>query len=172
VATPVANAVRHPTGQEVELAEALLHRWRAIRLPLLIASAGIVVGGVVAACSRPLGLTRGSWLAAFLVLVAGVAQIALNVGQVWLAEVLPSPASVRAQTIAWNGGVAATIVGNLTALIFVTAVGGFGIVVALALFLAAVHEGSGAPRWVRLSYVTLAATVLLSTPVGIVLAWH
>jgi hypothetical protein len=79
---------------------------------------------------------------------------------------------VRAETIAWNGGVAATVVGDLASLILMTAVGGFGIVVALALFLSSVRHRSGAPGWVRLSYLTLVSTLLLSTPVGIVLAWR
>ena len=39
------------------------------------------LGGAVAAVSDPFSFEQGSWLAAFLVLVGGVVQIALGAGQ-------------------------------------------------------------------------------------------
>ena len=47
---------------------------------------------------------HGSWLAAFLVLVAGVAQIALAVGQAMLAPRPPSSRTLVTELIAWNEG--------------------------------------------------------------------
>ena len=44
-------------------------------------SSCVVVGGLVAAATGPTGFEDGSWVAAYLVLVGGVAQIALGVGQ-------------------------------------------------------------------------------------------
>ncbi len=41
----------------------------------------IVLGGLVAAVTGPLDLVQGSWLAAYLVLVCGVAQFAIGTMQ-------------------------------------------------------------------------------------------
>ncbi|MCE5292393.1 MAG: hypothetical protein LLG14_24605, partial [Nocardiaceae bacterium] len=38
----------------------------------------VILGGLVAAVTRPLALTHGSWLAAYLVLVGGVAQYTMG----------------------------------------------------------------------------------------------
>ena len=45
----------------------------------------VVAGGLVAAVTGPLRLEHGSWAAAYLVLVGGVAQGALGIAQYFLA---------------------------------------------------------------------------------------
>ena len=68
----------------------------------------VVVGGLVAAVTGPLELTRGSWLAAYLVLVCGVPQVALATAQPALST-RPVPARVwLVQVVGWNIGKASS----------------------------------------------------------------
>lgn len=149
----------------------MLVRWPAVRPFLVVGSACTIVGGVVAAVTRPTGFELGSWLAAYLVLVGGVAQIALGVGQAWLADERPRQTEVRAEVATWNLGVVATVVGTLVSMPIVTTLGGIASVVALALFLAGVRRAGSARQWARILYRGVAAMVLVSTPVGLALAW-
>jgi len=58
-----------------------------------LGAALVVVGGLVAAVTSPLALAKGSWLAAFLVLVCGVVLLAVLVTS--LVETRHSAASAR-----------------------------------------------------------------------------
>jgi hypothetical protein len=152
-------------------ADRVVARWPGVRPFVVVGFLSTIVGGVTAAVTRPTGFELGSWLAAFLVLVGGVAQIALGIGQAWLSDQPPSPASLRAEVITWNVGMAATIAGSLLAAPAVTTLGGVVFAVALCVFLRSVPRSGASPRWARLLYRWLVAVVLLSTPVGLVLAW-
>ena len=56
------------------------HHWRR-SLPLFTAGgASVVAGGMAAAVTGPMQWGHGSWVAAFLVLVAGAAQIGIGAG--------------------------------------------------------------------------------------------
>jgi hypothetical protein len=149
----------------------LIARWPAVRPFVVIGVACTVAGGLVAAVTRPTGFERGPWLAAYLVLVGGVAQIALGAGQAWLADRPPRPREVRAEVTSWNLGVVATILGTLASAPAVTTVGGIASSVALVLFLRGVHTTGSTPRWARFVYRGVAAVVLVSIPVGLALAW-
>lgn len=149
----------------------LIARWPAVRPFLVVGSVCIVAGGVVAAVTRPTGFELGSWLAAYLVLVGGVAQIGLGTGQAWLAQAPPRWEEVRTEVVAWNLSVVATVVGTLLAAPIVTTVGGIALVVALGRFLVGVRTTGAGSRLVRVAYRGLTAIVLVSTPVGLVLAW-
>jgi hypothetical protein len=105
------------------------------------------------------------------VLVAGVAQIALGVGQARLAREAPDRAEVRIELVAWNASVVATIVGTLVGAPIVTTLGGVALVLALLRFLAGVRTPA-APSNVSLLLFRIVLTVVaVSTPVGIALAW-
>ena len=57
---------------------------RGSALGLLVAgAASIVLGGLVAAVTGPLELEHGSWAAAYLVLVSGVAQWVMGEARSW-----------------------------------------------------------------------------------------
>jgi hypothetical protein len=157
--------------RDVAVAERLVDRWPAMRPFVLVGTASVVAGGLVAAVTRPLDLELGSWLAAFLVLVGGVAQIALGAGQAWLAGGLPSNRRLVGEAIAWNAGLAATIAGSLLGLPVLTSAGGVATAIALVLFLNGTRMWGSGPRWVAVSYRTVLVVVLVSTPVGLVLAW-
>ena len=76
-------------------------------------SSCVVVGGLVAAATGPTGFEDGSWVAAYLVLVGGVAQIALGVGQQLVGAAPIRPGLSMAELVAWNTGVIATIGGTV-----------------------------------------------------------
>lgn len=150
---------------------ALVDRWPSVRPFAAVAASSIVLGGLVAAATGPLDLARGSWLAAFLVLVAGVAQLALGAGQAALAERPPTRAVVRAELVLWNLGVAATVAGTLATLPALTTVAAVPVVAALVLFAVSVRGIGTAPTWARASYLAVVTVVGVSTPIGLVLAW-
>ena len=88
-------------------------RWRR-SVPLLITgTVSVVAGGLVAAVTGPTEWSDGSWVAAFLVLVAGVAQLGIGAGQAYLAVTTPTVAFVAAQAAMWNVGCATVIAGTL-----------------------------------------------------------
>lgn len=137
---------------------------------LAIGGACIVAGGLVAAVTGPFALVKGSWLAAYLVLVAGVAQIGLGVLQERLADRTPSRLLLTLEAGTWNLGNAAVIVGTLVSAPVIVDVGGALLVIALALFLAAVRRSGSAPRRTLWLFRGLVLVLLVSIPVGLVLA--
>lgn len=152
-------------------ARELISRWPAGRPFLVIGFVWITVGGMVAAVTRPTGFVLGSWTAAYLVLVGGVAQVALGAGQAWLAERPPNARRVRAEVGCWNIAVVATVAGTLGAVPLLTSLSGVPLVVALGSFLVTTKASGPAPRGVRACYRALVAIVLVSIPIGLVLAW-
>ena len=67
-----------------------MQRWSSIVPMLAAGGVSIVAGGVVAAVTGPTDWDHGSWVAAFLVLVAGVAQLGVGAGQAQLVPVAPT----------------------------------------------------------------------------------
>lgn len=171
VAIGQETAAERHDAQALRVGGIVMDRWPAARPFVLVGGVSIVAGGVVAAVTRQAGFDLGPWLAAFLVLVGGVAQIALGVGQAWIAERPPRPPTVRAELVAWNLAVVATIVGSLAELPPLTASGGLAMVVALGLFLVGVRSTTEVPRWAPVLYRFVVLVVLVSTPIGLVLAW-
>ncbi|MGH3322508.1 MAG: hypothetical protein ACRDN9_20500, partial [Streptosporangiaceae bacterium] len=130
----------------------------------------VVAGGLVAAATAPAPATHGSWAAVYLVLVAGVAQVALGVGQAVLAPT-PAPSRLAAgQLAAWNAGNAAVIAGTLLGVVAVVDAGGALLVVALALLVAAVRGAQAGRGWLLYAFRPFVVVLLVSIPVGLVLA--
>lgn len=154
-----------------DLAARVVDRWPAGRPFVVIGSTSVVIGGLVAAVARPAGFELGSWLAAFLVLVGGVAQIALGAGQGWMAPEAPSRRTVFAEAVMWNLALMATITGTLAASPAITTIGGILLVVALTGFFRAVAGGGAVARWPWLAYRAVIVVVVISTPIGLALAW-
>lgn len=137
---------------------------------LVIGAVCIVVGGLVAGVSGPLRLEHGSWTAAYLVLVGGVAQIALGGGQGVLASRAPSTAVVVTESVAWNLGGAAVIGGTLVRLPVIVDLGGIMLVIALALMIRTVRASSVRRRWLLWTYRAMVGVILVSIPIGLVLS--
>jgi hypothetical protein len=149
----------------------LLARWRDAQVFVVVGVTWTTVGGLAAAVTRPLGWELGSWTAAFLVLVGGMAQVGLGVGQAWMGEVHP-PARLRTtELVAWNAGVVLTVAGTFAGQPPVTSLGGVALAVALGSFLVATRERSARARGWQVAYRALVAVVLISIPIGLALSW-
>jgi hypothetical protein len=149
-------------------------RWSRSSAFFVIGAVGIVAGGIVAAVTGPTGWSNGSWCAAFLVLVVGVAQIGVGVAQAALAPVNPSRALVAGEIVAWNGGSAGVIVGTLVDEPVVVSIGTVVFLVALVLAGLATrgHSGlTGRARLMLLVFRVLLVVLVVSAPIGIVLSW-
>lgn len=164
--TPSATAPPVPDGLVV------LHaRWPAMRPFVIVGGTCVLVGGLVAAVSRPTEFGLGSWVAAYLVLVGGVGQVSLGVGRSWLACEAASPRRTVAEAALWNIGLAGTLVGSLRSAFAATALGGAFTAAALVLFLFGIRRTRPGHRALTLAYRGLVTLILVSTPVGLSLAW-
>lgn len=134
----------------------------------LVGFAGIVAGGFVAAIVATNPSENGIWASAYLVLVVGVAQVALGLGQAWLAAVPPSRQAVAAEVAIFNLGNAAVIGGTLIDRTWLVDIGGVLLIAALAMYLGATRRARGG--WLLAAYRVLIAFVLVSIPVGLILA--
>lgn len=157
---------RPDDGQVASLSD----RWSAGLPFAIVGAASIVAGGLVAAATASAPTEHGTWAAAYLVLVAGVAQICLGVGQALLAPSAPSRRIVAVELAAWNAGNIGVIAGTLLGRVPLVDAGGALLVLSL-LFLSNQARGQGRRRSrVVLAYWLLVALVLVSVPIGLVLA--
>jgi hypothetical protein len=159
--SPTQSAVRPP------------HLARGALLPfLVIGTACVIAGGLVAAATAPNPSQHGSWAAAYLVLVAGVAQIGLGAGQAMFGG-RTSPRTVLAEIAGWNLGNAAVLAGTLAGVGLVVDLGGAALLVVLVLLLRGALTGGAAPsgraRWLLRGYCALLLVLIVSIPVGLVL---
>lgn len=129
----------------------------------------MILGGLVAAVTTPAGWTHGAWAAAYLVLVTGVAQIGLGVGQAALATTPPTRGLLTCEWTGWNLGSAAVILGTIAQTPAVVSAGGVLLVVCLGLLVYGVRGGqAGRLLWL---FRLLVLVLLVSIPVGLVLSW-
>lgn len=146
-------------------------RWRAARPFLVLGTVLVVVGGLVSAASGLAPSEHGSWAAAYLVLIAGVAQVGLGLGQAHLAARVP-PARVRlVEVVLWNVGNAAVLAGTLLRVVPVVYVGGALLVAALVVVVQQVRGARTVSlRWPLLAFRGLVLILVVSIPIGLVLA--
>lgn len=143
----------------------------ATSLPFrILGTAWIVGGGLTAAITGPLSLADGSWAAAFAVLIGGVAQYAIGVVQAVLAGRRPSRRIVTAELVTWNLGGVAVIVGTVVTMPLIVDLGGLLLVVGLALMVFTVRGNGTGPAWALWVYRALLVVILVSIPIGLVLA--
>ncbi len=153
---------------------------------VVLGGALVVVGGLVAAVTGPLGLVHGSWLAAYLVLVCGVAQFSMGTmqgGHVGGVEPTSSRRGV-VQLLSLNLGNAAVVVGTLTREPFIVDGGIVFLVIAFGIALYAARPWhrptvgaaakfsatSATGRFLLWTYRVLLVLLVVSLPVGSVLA--
>ncbi|MGH8827861.1 MAG: hypothetical protein ACRDVZ_09775 [Jiangellaceae bacterium] len=134
----------------------------------------VVAGGLVAAATASIPSQLASWTTAYLVLVAGVSQVALGAGQALLTPRTPSRRLIAVEFAAWNGGNAAVVAGTLLGLVPMVDAGGVLLVVALALLARGTRgdsrRGSGnRGRWPLYAFRALVVILLVSVPIGLVL---
>lgn len=145
-------------------------RWSAAT-PFVAASAvAVIAGGLLAAVAGPLALARGSWLAAFLVLVLGVAQFGLLWGWCELTDRPRSRREIARAAVPWNLGGLLVIVGTLVGAVWVVALGSGLVLRALGVSARAVQSSSTslrAGRGRRQVWLYQAVVLVLAVSVGV-----
>lgn len=165
--SPSAAPIPHPaprlTGRRHEL------------LPFIaLGVTCVIVGGLVAAASASAPTEHATWAAAYLVLVGGVAQVGFALGHALLVTRTPVP-MVAAQAAGWNLGNAAVLTGTLLGVSALVDLGGVLLIATLILLAhglrpAGVRPAGGIYRWCLHCYRLLVLILLISIPVGLVLA--
>ena len=133
-------------------------------------SACIVAGGLVAAATTPLGLHNGSWSAAYLVLVCGVAQCLFGVVRSRLAPAPLTRTGFSTEFSCWNLGNAAVIAGTLINAPLVVDSGGALLVLVLLTQISHLRHAKPGMNWALWLYGTMIGILLLSIPIGLILA--
>lgn len=139
-------------------------------LPFLVVGvAAITFAGLYSAATARSATYHSAWLVAYLVLIVGLAQVALGIGQWWLIPGEQTSVTTFAQLVFFNLGNAGVIVGSLFALPILVDVGSVAIIAALWLFLRMVLNSK---RWgiVMWMYLALAAVLLVSVLIGVYFA--
>ncbi len=136
----------------------------------------VVAGGILAAATASASSQPAAWATAYLVLVVGVVQIALAVG---LGLLAPRPVTWAMQAglfALFNLGNAAVLVGTLLdgsgggegGEVWIVDAGGALLAVAMVLCIYLVR---GARRgWLLAAFVSVVVVILVSMPIGLVLA--
>ncbi|MCF8568946.1 hypothetical protein L5G32_01525 [Gordonia sp. HY002] len=132
-------------------------------------AAFVVVGGLVAAVASPLDLAKGSWLAAYLVLVCGVALIVIGVAQQQLTTAVPTPMQMW-QLAGWGVSNALVIAGSLSSIPLITDAGSIVLFATLVLTAWLGRGLLGARRAAGYVYITVLIVLAVSVPIGSVLA--
>ncbi|HYI23946.1 MAG TPA: hypothetical protein VD767_00920 [Thermomicrobiales bacterium] len=146
----------------------LVDRWPAAAPFVIAGTASVIAGGLIAAVTAHDPTRHGVWTVAYLVLVGGVAQLALGIGQAIFTREPPGQTTTWVEFIGFNAGNAGVIAGTLTGQTWLVDAGSVLLAGALILFLRSVL---GVPRTVPvLVYQVLIVFVLGSIPVGMLLA--
>ena len=124
----------------------------------------IIVAGALSAALAHAPTRAAMWLTAYLVLVVGVAQSGLGVGQARLATRPPTAALLGSQWLLFNGANALVVAGRLLGRPAAVVLGAVVLAAALALFLRGVRGTGGWLLWV---YRLLVALLACSALVGV-----
>lgn len=133
--------------------------------------AGIIAGGLCAAVTGPLDWHRGSWVAAFLVLVVGVGQLCLALGEHSLLDRRRFAQRSHLQLALFNGGSLGVVVGTLLAEPVIVSLASLVVMTSLIRFALASREVNSSWSAAKAIYVGMLALLIVSTPVGIALSW-
>lgn len=143
--------------------------WKTAAPFVLLGIAGVIAGGLVSALTATAPTGQIAWLVAYLVLVVGVAQIGLGTGQAWLAARPLGGGLLVTEFLGFTFGNAGVAAGTMLSLPILVDVGGVLLVVSLALFFWGVRR-SVRGGWLRYLYRALVVLLLVSVPIGLVLA--
>jgi hypothetical protein len=152
---------------------ALLGLIAALRstIAFLVCGGGLIVaGGVIAAVNSAAPFAHGSWLAAYLVLVGGTAQILLAGGRAALVSGGGEPDPPRFELMLWNFGSLAVPAGVLADTAGLVTAGSIALLFALALFAPAGFQAGRARRRPAIAYLALIVCLASSVVVGSALA--
>lgn len=145
-------------------------RWRSSAPLLAAGGVAVIVGGLAAAVTGPIDWVHGSWVAAFFVLVGGVAQIGIAIGQAQLAHAAPTVTFVAGECGLWNTSCLMIVAGTLLSAPVIVTIGS-GLMVTVLLMSMIAIRGSHGSRLLVTSYRSLLVVLLASIPIGTALAW-
>lgn len=128
----------------------------------------VILGGLVAAAADPLSLHKGSWLAAYLVLVCGVALATIGRAQAMLSQRRLPPRMWRIQFLTWVIGNTCVIAGTMTSKPASVALGGILLLAVLGLAMWTLGNGAIRTRWGP-AYATTLLLLAASVPIGLAL---
>lgn len=143
---------------------------RGAALPFLtLGAAAIVFGGLFSAATARMATYHSAWSVAYVVLVVGVAQVALGLGQWWLASHQLSAGFLAGELVAFNVGNAGVILGTLLGASLWVDAGSALLVIALVCFGWGVRSSRrrGPALW---TYWTLIVLLLVSVVIGLIFA--
>lgn len=134
---------------------------------ILVASAAfsVVAGGLVAAVTGPLMLDRGSWVAAYLVLVCGVGGWGIGAMQGRATAGL-SPVWARVQLGAWALGNVVVIIGSLSSIALGVDAGVVLLELALVIAFISAPAAAAVGRMSGWGYRSLLIVLMVSAPIG------
>lgn len=141
----------------------------------VIGAAAVIIGGLVAAVTGPLELVKGSWAAAYLVLVAGAAQMVMgSARRRWRGTGSDAAGADRTawwQLALWNLGHVGVIGGTVAGSAAIVFLGSALLVVALVLaLLATFGTRDETDRALLLGYRILLVLLASSIPIGVLLS--
>jgi hypothetical protein len=145
-------------------------RWIPALPFIALGAISIVAGGLVAAVTAIAPTRHATWTAGYLVLVVGVAQLGIGVGQALLAPKIPSSRLITAELLTWDVGNAGVIAGTLMNRVGLVDLGGVLLAVSLVLFILGARGHTGKNRWLLYLYRLLITIVLVSIPVGLIIS--
>jgi len=148
---------------------ALLERLTAARWFVATALLAMIAGGLIAAVTAHAPARLVVWMVAYLVLVVGVAQMVLGLGQALLPQRLPSSSWRAGEWLLFNAGNAGVVVGTLLGAAALVSLGTALFIIALVLFFLGVARAQGG--WLLRIYQGLLAIVCIGALVGLLLSW-
>jgi hypothetical protein len=134
-----------------------------------VGAACIVLGGLIAAVSGPLHLALGSWAAAYLVLVAGVAQYAMGRHRARQRHAILRMPWAWTQVGAWNAGNALVIAGSVAGIPWLVDGGSVLLLAALVIAFRSSRPAS-VPRWIEWAYRVFLVLLAISAVIGALIA--
>jgi hypothetical protein len=135
-----------------------------------IGGMSVIVGGFVSAATAFSPSYTASWAVAYLVLVAGIGQIILGLGQEWLALGQPSARIILGEVVLFNAANIAVLAGTLTTSLVLVDLGGGLFLIALALFLWRVRAARTDSKWILYGFRLVIGILIVSTPIGLIIA--
>jgi hypothetical protein len=137
---------------------------------LVLGTAMILAGGMVAAVNSASPFGHGSWLAAYLVLVGGVSQVVLSIGALALRGPSPADRTARARLALWNAGSLAVPAGVLAGAAWPVTAGSGALLWSLVLFGLETRGAAGRLRRAAFAYLLIVASLVASVVVGSAIA--
>lgn len=145
-------------------------RWIPALPFIALGAVSIIAGGLVAAVTAISPTRHATWAAAYLVLVVGVAQLGIGIGQALLAPKAPSSRLITAELLTWDIGNAGVIAGTLMNRVALVDLGGALLAISLVLFIFGARGHTGRNRWPLYLYRALITIVLVSIPIGLIIS--